>query len=102
MGEGLEKVELSYIIGEGESIKWYNYFGKMYSSFFEHTITLKPNNSILKYLPNVREYICPQKTWTKMLSSISSTSIHHWGNRQTTESHLAIKRNILLIHTAKE
>lgn len=69
IGEGLEKVELSYIIGEGESIKWYNYFGKMYSSFFEHTITLKPNNSILKYLPNVHEYICPQKTWTKMLTA---------------------------------
>lgn len=47
IGEGLEKVELSYITGKGGSVKWYGYFGKMYPSFFEHITTLKPNSSTL-------------------------------------------------------
>ena len=65
IGEGLEKVELSCIIGK--SVKWYSHFGKLYPSFSEHTTTLKPNNYGLKYLPKVHENTCPQKTCTKTL-----------------------------------
>lgn len=76
IGEGLDKVELSHIIGE--SAEWYSYFGKMYLSFFEYIATVKPNNSALKYLPKVHENICLQKNLYKNIdSSFSHIGIHH-------------------------
>lgn len=76
--EALEKVELLNIIGE--SVKWYNYFGEEFASFFEHTTTTKPRNSALKYLSKIHENVCFQKTkktktfYKNIDSSFSCTS----------------------------
>jgi len=48
------------------------YFEKDYANFFEHTTTLKPSSSALKYFPRIHENIGFQKDFYKNVDSSSS------------------------------
>ena len=58
----LEQLGFSYVVGQG--VKWYNHFGKQFSSLsykVKHTLTAQLSDFTPRYLPKRNENICPYK-----------------------------------------